>query len=201
MREATNGGLRVAVVGSGISGLSAAYLLSRRHHVELFEKEGRFGGHAHTHAVVQDGHELHIDSGFLVYNHRTYPRFVRLLAELGVGGHPSDMSFSVRCRQCRLEYSTRGLNGLFTQRHRAMDPGYLRMLSDIPRFNRRARALLEDQEAPDRTLGEFLDEVSRMCVRVGASYLRLDPATALAGPLSAFLAARSGGRRVAIPWR
>ena len=153
MPEPIRDALRVAVVGSGISGLSAAYLLSRRHKVELFEKEGRFGGHAHTHAVIRDGHELHIDSGFLVYNHRTYPRFVKLLAELGVGGHPSDMSFSVRCRHCRLEYSTRGLNGIFTQRHRVVDPSYLRMLADIPRFNRRARALLDDPGAPDRVLG------------------------------------------------
>jgi len=148
----------VAVVGAGISGLSAAYLLSRRHQVELFERDTRLGGHAHTHTVEHEGREWDLDSGFLVYNHRTYPHFVRLLAELGVGGHPSDMSFSVDCRHCRLEYSTRGLNGLFTQRHRALDPGYLRMLASIPRFNRRARRLLDDPGAPEQTLGEFLEE-------------------------------------------
>ena len=157
MAEPVRGGLRVAVVGAGISGLSAAYLLSRRHRVELFEKERRLGGHAHTHTVEHAGHEWDLDSGFLVYNHRTYPHFVRLLGELGVGGHPSDMSFSVDCRHCRLQYSTRGLNGLFTQRRRAADPDYLRMLASIPRFNRRARALLDDARAPEQTLGEFLD--------------------------------------------
>lgn len=151
-------GLRVAVVGAGISGLSAAYLLSRRHQVELFERDPRLGGHAHTHTVEHEGREWQLDTGFLVYNHRTYPRFVRLLAELGVAGHPSDMSFSVRCRRCRLEYSTRGLNGLFTQRRRAMDRSYIRMLGEIPRFNRRARALLEDLAAPDRSLAKFLEE-------------------------------------------
>jgi predicted NAD/FAD-binding protein len=126
--------------------------------VELFEKERRLGGHAHTHTVEHDGHQWDLDSGFLVYNHRTYPHFVRLLGELGVGGHPSDMSFSVDCHHCRLQYSTRGLNGLFTQRRRAADPGFLHMLASIPRFNRRARALLEDPTAPDQTLGEFLEE-------------------------------------------
>jgi predicted NAD/FAD-binding protein len=150
-------GLRVAVVGSGISGLSAAYLLSRRHRVELFEKDRRLGGHAHTHTVEHGGHEWNLDSGFLVYNHRTYPHFVRLLGELGVGGHPSDMSFSVDCRHCRLQYSTRGLNGLFTQRRRVVDPGYLRMLASIPRFNRRARALLDAPGGPEQTLGDFLE--------------------------------------------
>ncbi len=152
--------LRVAVVGAGISGLSAAHLLSRRHQVQLFEREIRLGGHAHTHTVEHQGRQWDLDSGFLVYNHRTYPHFVRLLAELGVGGHPSDMSFSVDCRHCRLQYSTRGLNGLFAQRHRAADPGYLRMLASIPRFNRRARAFLDNPRAPEQTLGEFLEEGS-----------------------------------------
>lgn len=156
--EPARGGMRVAVVGAGISGLSAAYLLSRRHKVELFERDPRLGGHAHTHTVEHGGREWQLDSGFLVYNHRTYPRFVRLLAELGVAGHPSDMSFSVRCRRCHLEYSTRGLNGLFTQRRRALDPTHIRMLSEIPRFNRRARALLDDPGARDRSLGDFLAE-------------------------------------------
>jgi predicted NAD/FAD-binding protein len=149
--------MRVAVVGAGISGLSTAYLLSRHHEVEIFEKEDRLGGHAHTHTVEHGGREYELDSGFLVYNHKTYPNFVRLLGELGVGGHPSDMSFSVDCQNCRLQYSTRGLNGLFTQRHRAVDPGYLRMLASIPRFNRRARTLLDDPHAPEQTLGEFLE--------------------------------------------
>ena len=157
MPENRQGRLRVAVIGAGISGLSAAYLLSRRHEVELFEREARLGGHAHTHAIEHEGRQWDLDSGFLVYNHRTYPNFVRLLGELGVGGHPSDMSFSVDCRHCRLQYSTRGLNGLFTQRRRALDAGYLRMLGSIPRFNRRARALLDDPEAPATSLGDFLE--------------------------------------------
>jgi predicted NAD/FAD-binding protein len=150
--------LRVAVVGAGVSGLSAAYFLRERHHVELFERDARLGGHAHTHVLRHGGREWTMDSGFLVYNHRTYPRFVRLLEELGVEGQPSDMCFSVRCRPCGLEYSSRGWNGLFAQRRRALDPRHLRMLSEIPRFNRRALALLDSPEGRDASLGEFLRE-------------------------------------------
>jgi predicted NAD/FAD-binding protein len=146
------------VVGAGISGLSAAYLLQQRHDVELFEKDARLGGHAHTHVLRHGGREWTMDSGFLVYNHRTYPRFVRLLAELGVEGQASDMCFSVRCRPCGLEYSSRGLNGLFAQRRRALDPRHLRMLAEIPRFNRRALALLDAPGDGGPTLGTFLRE-------------------------------------------
>jgi predicted NAD/FAD-binding protein len=149
--------LRVAVVGAGVAGLSAAYLLSRRHEVELFEKEPRLGGHAHTHSVESAGRVFELDSGFLVYNRRTYPRFVRLLAELGVEGQPSDMSFSLDCRRCRLQYSTRGANGLFAQRRRILDPGHLRMLAEIPRFGRLGRARLDDPAVADQTFGEFLE--------------------------------------------
>jgi predicted NAD/FAD-binding protein len=148
--------LRIAVVGSGISGLAAAHYLSRRHRVTLFEKEKRLGGHAHTHQVKGASGPLAMDSGFLVYNHRTYPNFVRLLAELGVEGQAAEMSFSVRCRRCRLEYASRDLNSLFAQRRRAFDPAHLRMLAEIPRFNRVARAFLA-AGADDLTLAAFLD--------------------------------------------
>ena len=152
-------GLRVGVVGSGISGLAAAHYLARRHRVTLFEAESRLGGHAHTHDVVIGGQTLRVDTGFIVYNHRTYPRLVRLLAELGVGGRKSDMSFGVRCRRCGLEYSSRGAAGLFAQRRRALDPSHLRLIADIPRFNRDALAFLARPEGVESslTLGGFLD--------------------------------------------
>jgi len=151
-------GLRVGVIGSGVSGLTAAHYLSRRHRVTLFESDSRLGGHVHTHDVAIGGRRLRVDTGFIVYNHRTYPCFVRLLAELGVRGRRSDMSFGVRCRRCRLEYSSRGLAGLFAQRRRALDPAHLRLLADIPRFNRDARALLARPggDGLDFTLGDFL---------------------------------------------
>ncbi len=152
-------GLRVGVVGSGISGLAAAHYLARRHRVTLFESEARLGGHAHTHDIAIGGRALRVDTAFIVYNHRTYPRFVRLLAELGIRGRKSDMSFGVRCRRCDLEYSSRGAAGLFAQRRRALDPAHLRLLADIPRFNREARAFLArtGSETLDLTLGGFLD--------------------------------------------
>jgi predicted NAD/FAD-binding protein len=146
----------IAVIGSGIAGLGAAHYLSRRHRVELFESDRRLGGHAHTHLWQEGGRSLPLDSGFIVYNHRTYPHFVRLLDELGVAGQPSDMSFGVRCRRCSLEYSSRGLPGLFAQPRRLLDRSHIGMLLEIPRFNRRARAFLRSSGGSTSTLGDFL---------------------------------------------
>jgi predicted NAD/FAD-binding protein len=149
----------VGIVGSGISGLAAAHYLARRHRVTLFESQARLGGHAHTHDVVVDGRPLRVDTGFIVYNHRTYPNFVRLLAELGVRGRKSDMSFGVHCRRCGLEYSSRGVTGIFAQPRRILDPSHLRLLADLARFNRDARALLARPAGEDGelALGDFLD--------------------------------------------
>lgn len=149
--------MRIAVVGAGVSGIVAALKLGEVHEVTLFEKEPRLGGHAHTHDLTDaQGASFPVDSGFIVYNRRTYPNFVRLLDELGVEGQPSDMSFGARCRKCRVEYSSRGLRGLFAQRSRALDPRHWAMLADIPRFNARARRFLEGGER-DLSLREFLD--------------------------------------------
>jgi predicted NAD/FAD-binding protein len=149
--------VRIAVVGAGISGLSAAYLLARSHSVTLYEQEARLGGHAHTHDVVIDGRTFAVDTGFMVFNAQTYPNFVRLLAELGVESRPSDMSFSVRCRRCGIEYSSVGLDGLFAQRSRLLSGGHWRLLADILKFFRLGRrALAAGLET--RTLGEFLDQ-------------------------------------------
>ena len=110
--------LRIAVVGSGVAGLTAAHVLQKTHDVTLFERDGRLGGHAHTHAVAAgDGRRLALDTGFLVHNERTYPHLLRLFSELGVETQPSDMSFSVRCEGCGLEYAgARGLGGVLAER-------------------------------------------------------------------------------------
>src|SRR5689334_18711115 len=111
-------GSRIAVIGSGISGMAAAYFLSRRYEVHLFEKEERIGGHTHTHLVEEPESDFRtaVDTGFIVHNDQTYPNLVRLFAELGIKRQSSDMSFGVSCKDTGFEYSSRGLKGLFAQR-------------------------------------------------------------------------------------
>ena len=150
---------RIAVVGAGISGLAAAYFLSRRHRVWLFEKDSRLGGHTHTVVVPQErGEPLALDTGFLVHNDRTYPRLVRLFAELGVDTLASDMSFGVADASTGLEYSSRGARGFFAQRRRIFSLSHLRLLAEIVRFNRVAPALLTAPDAEQLTLGDFLEQ-------------------------------------------
>lgn len=148
----------VAVVGAGVAGLTAAHLLQRRHDVTLFEADDRLGGHAHTHELAaSDGGAVHVDSGFIVHNDRTYPHLLRLFAELGVATQDSDMSMSVRCAGCGLEYAgARGAAGLFPQASNAARPRYLLMLAEVVRFHRHARRVLADERAGDVTLGAFL---------------------------------------------
>ena len=153
-----------AVVGSGVAGLTAAYLLQRTHDVTLFEVDDRLGGHAHTHDIATpDGRALPIDSGFIVHNERTYPNLLRLFRELGVATQPTEMSMSITCEGCGLEYAgARGLAGLFAQPRRVATPAYLRMLTEVRRFHAHARRLLDHSDsAPGSdvdtlTLGTFL---------------------------------------------
>jgi len=147
---------RIAVVGSGVAGLTAAYILSRTAAVTLFEADGRLGGHADTHQVTgPDGRELAVDTGFIVHNKRTYPLLTRLFTELGVTTQPSEMSMSVSCAGCGLEYAgQRGLGGLLAGLPRGR-VRYLGMLGEVLRFHRAARRLLaaagSDGTAPDGT--------------------------------------------------
>ncbi len=149
---------RVAVVGSGVSGLTAAYVLGRSGaEVTVFEKDARLGGHADTHDVLdRRGHTQRVDTGFIVHNERTYPVLLRLFAELGVATQDSDMSMSVRCDECGLEYAgAKGVKGLFAVKAGAR-PAYLRMLGEVLRFHRSARAVLAGPES-EETLDAFLD--------------------------------------------
>lgn len=151
---------RIAVVGSGISGLTAAWVLARDADVTLFEAQPRCGGHAHTHelAARHDGvGTVGVDSGFIVHNDRTYPTLLRLFSELGVRTQESDMSMSVCCEGCGLEYAgAKGLTGLFAAPGSLFSPRYLRMLAEVTRFHRLARAELAHGVPDGRTLGEFL---------------------------------------------
>ncbi|GAA4005299.1 FAD-dependent oxidoreductase [Allokutzneria multivorans] len=149
---------RVAVIGSGVAGLTAAYLLQRRYDVVMFERDERVGGHAHTHDVpAPDGGMVAVDSGFIVHNQRTYPNLLRLFGELGVSTQDSEMSMSVRCEGCGLEYAgAKQISGLFAQPGNLVKPAYLRMLAEVTRFHKHARRVLAEPDAGDVTLGAFL---------------------------------------------
>lgn len=148
----------VAVVGAGVSGLTAAHVLSQGRTVTLYEGDQRLGGHAHTHDVpLSDGSLVAVDSGFIVHNERTYPQLLRLFDELGVRTRPTEMSMSITCRSCGLSYAGgRGIAGILAQPWRVADPRFVRLLTEVPRFHRAARALLADEGA-EPTWGEFLD--------------------------------------------
>ncbi|NUP97247.1 MAG: FAD-dependent oxidoreductase [Planctomycetaceae bacterium] len=146
--------MRVAIIGSGISGLVAAHHLAREHEIELYEAGAHVGGHTHTHQLELGGREVAVDTGFIVFNRKTYPNFCRLLDELGVASKESDMSFSVREEATGIEWNGRNLDSVYAQRSNVLRPSFHRMVLDILRFNREAPELLENgDEIP---LGEYL---------------------------------------------
>ncbi len=148
--------MKIAIVGSGVSGLVAARALHGHHEVTVFEAEGRAGGHIHTWPLDSGGRRWHVDSGFIVYNERNYPAFTRLLADLGVATQPSEMSFSVRDDRQDLEYNGSSWRQLLVQPRNAVRPAFLAMLRDVARFNRDAPRLLE-RGLGNTTLGELLE--------------------------------------------
>ena len=149
--------MRIAVVGAGIAGNGAAWLLSRQHEVVLFEREDRLGGHTHTHRVESGGREYAVDTGFIVYNPLNYPLFARMLAELGVPSQETTMGFSVQDARSGLEYNATSLDALFCQRRNLLSPPFWRMVREILRFYRESPALLL-QGGTGPTLGEYLRE-------------------------------------------
>ncbi|MDZ7677918.1 MAG: FAD-dependent oxidoreductase [Acidimicrobiales bacterium] len=178
--------MKLAIVGTGISGLACAHRLHRSHEVTLFEGADRVGGHSNTVRVDLADETHHVDTGFIVYNEANYPRFTRLLAELGVETQPSEMSFSVRNERTDHEWSGSSLDGLFAHRGDLVRPRHWRMLADILRFNRAAHALLATTAStePGPTLDEFLTEhrfrgavVEDYVVPLGASIWSADPTT------------------------
>lgn len=147
--------MKVAVIGTGISGNVAAYHLNRDHDITVFEANSYVGGHTNTVDVANDSGNLPVDTGFIVFNDRTYPNFIRLLDEIGVASQDSEMSFSVRQTNPDFEYCGSTLNGLFAQRSNALKPSFIQMIRDILRFNREAPARLEFGDE-STTLGQFL---------------------------------------------
>ncbi|MCE9625276.1 MAG: FAD-dependent oxidoreductase [Deltaproteobacteria bacterium] len=147
---------KIAIVGTGISGLTAAHLLHPRHDITLFEANDYIGGHTHTHRIESQGRTHAVDTGFIVFNDWTYPNFIRLLDRLGIESQPSSMSFGIRCDRTGVEYSSASLNSLFAQRRNLLRPSFYRMTLDILRFNRESKELLTEYSLKDIPMGEYL---------------------------------------------
>ena len=138
--------MRIAVIGSGISGMVSAYLLSQDHDIVLYEANDTIGGHTHTIDVCIQGVSYSVDTGFIVFNEKTYPNFIKLMRSLGVAWQPSNMSFSVQCDQTGLVFSPSNLNALFVQRKNLFRPSFYRMLWDALRFRREASELIRSDD-------------------------------------------------------
>lgn len=148
--------LKIAVIGSGISGLSAAWLLSDRHQVTIYEQDSRLGGHANTVDVPTAGGSIPVDSGFIVFNKPNYPNLTALFEHLGVRVETTDMSFGASIDDGAIEYSGQSLQGLFARPSSVVSPSHLAMLADIVRFNREAKAALARGIADDQSLADFV---------------------------------------------
>jgi predicted NAD/FAD-binding protein len=148
----------VAVIGSGISGLSAAWLLSKTMQVTLYESEHRLGGHSNTVLLPTDNGNIPVDTGFIVYNERNYPNLVALFKEIGVETQESEMSFAVSLGGGAIEYSGSGLNGLIGQRRNVIRPRFWSMMRDVMRFYRTVPDVLTSSEFEDCSLGDYLDQ-------------------------------------------
>jgi len=148
--------MKIAVVGSGISGLSAAYYLSKKHHVDLFEREDHFGGHSHTIDVLINEKKVSVDIGFIVFNHKTYPNLIKFFEENEVEMEKSDMSFSFAVKDTNFEYCGRGLKGIFSNKSNLFNIKFLRMFFDIISFYKKSEKINKFEEKI--TLGEFLSK-------------------------------------------
>lgn len=187
--------MRIAIVGSGISGLVAAYLLHRDHEISVFEADDRLGGHAHTVGVEAAGRQIGVDTGFVVFNEAAYPNFTKLLGRLGVASQMSDMSFSVQCDETGLEYSSTSLDGMFAQRGNLFRPSFYRMLSDIRRFYRDSREVLSGNGHYSQvTVGDYLRErgysrafIDQHIVPMGAAIWSAGPSQLESFPISRFV--------------
>jgi len=149
---------RIAVIGAGVSGLTAAWLLAEHHDIEVFEAADYAGGHTNTERVSLGGRFWPVNTGFIVYNDWTYPNFIKLMDRLGVASEVSNMSFSVDSRRTGLQYNGTNLNTLFAQRRNLLNPRFLKMIREILRFNKETQQQLADQSIDDsETLGSYLD--------------------------------------------
>jgi len=185
--------MKIAIIGTGIAGNVAAYHLSRDHDITVFEANNYIGGHTHTHDI-RVAHQAHaVDTGFIVFNYKTYPHFTRLLKELDVEVQPSSMSFSVKCEKTGLEYNGTTLNSLFAQRSNLLKPSFYRMIKDILRFNREAVQVLDTEQA-SISLGDFLYQgdygkefIESYLIPMGAAIWSADPIQMMKFPAGFFI--------------
>jgi predicted NAD/FAD-binding protein len=187
------GTMKIAIIGSGIAGNVAAYRLHHEHEITVYEAGNHVGGHAHTHNLDLDGRRLAVDTGFIVFNDRTYPNFIALLEELGVASQPCAMSFSVRNDARNLEYNGTTVNSLFAQRRNLLRPSFLGMVRDILRFNRQAPQLLLQGEG-ELPLGEVLQRhgysryfVDHYIIPMGAAIWSTSPGAMFSFPARFFV--------------
>lgn len=186
--------MKIAIIGSGIAGLTCAHLLARQHAVTVFESASWIGGHTHTVDVRLHGRDYAVDTGFIVFNDWTYPNFIKLLGQLGVRYKPTEMSFSVCDPQRDLEYNGHSLNTLFAQRSNLLSPPFWGMLRDILRFNREALDDYHGRITPQVTLGSYLRLgrynqrfIDHYIVPMGAAIWSMPPADMLEFPLEFFI--------------
>ena len=185
--------MKIAIIGTGIAGNVAAYHLNKRHDITVFEKNDYVGGHTHTHDITINDEQFSVDSGFIVFNYKTYPHFTSLLEELNVEVQPSKMSFSVKCEKTGLEYNGTTLNSLFSQRSNLFKPSFYRMIKDIIRFNKESVEELNAGNA-DVALGEFLTKrnyskkfIEQYLIPMGAAVWSADPEQMMDFPAGFFI--------------
>ncbi|MDO9151174.1 MAG: FAD-dependent oxidoreductase [Methylotenera sp.] len=184
--------MKIAIIGSGIAGNTIAHHLHAKHDITVFEAESHIGGHTHTHQIQHEGKSVNVDTGFIVFNDRTYPNFINLLNELNVAWQPSSMSFSVRCENTGLEYNGTSLNSLFAQRINLFKPSFHRMIRDILRFNKTSLELLDDGN--EIKLGDYLRQgnysqqfIDQYIVPMGAAIWSTDAKQMLSFPARFFV--------------
>ena len=183
----------IAVIGTGIAGNVAAWHLCKEHEITVFEAGDHVGGHTHTHDINHEGQRFAIDTGFIVFNDRTYPNFIKLLDALGVDSEPTEMSFSSRCEASGIEYNGASLNRLFAQRRNLFRHRFHAMIQDILRFNREARELLDSNDE-SVSLGRYLEDnryrrlfIDNYIIPMGAAIWSTDPQQMLAFPACYFV--------------
>ena len=186
--------MNIAVIGTGISGLVAAYLLSREHEITLFEANDYIGGHTHTVDVPRERGTVAVDTGFIVFNAKTYPNFIKLMQTLGVAWQPSDMSFSVQCERTGLTFCPSSLDALFAQRRNLLRPSFYLMLWDAVRFRRETPALLDRSDDRTGLLAYLKKErysqafIDYFIIPMGAAIWSADPARFMEFPVRYFAA-------------